>query len=152
GAAAKSQVPAIAAMLRKEMEETGAYKGADHVAGLFSALGGDGVPVLVHLIDDPKDAEHLRLWAISILERMAIDGRLGPKEIKMAVPSLVTALNDEDIRMHSPSVRTLGSIGTDAKAALPALITYFNTATGTGRVITAGAICKIDPKDQPRIE
>jgi HEAT repeat protein len=146
---AKSELAAVAQMIRKEISELGAASGHQAVAGAFSRFGTDGIPVLVQFIEQPKYKDDFRLWAVFTLELVV--GRTAKQKlgkVKDALPCLIKIVTEKDKDADFRAVSILGAIGPDAKPALPALTNYFKNETGTARVSAAGAICQIDPDNK----
>jgi len=76
----------------------------------LSACGSEAVSALTPLLN--KSDQEMRHTAISILTRMG-------NEAKVALPVLIDALKDPDLRPEAASA--IGAIGPDAKAAIAAL-------------------------------
>jgi HEAT repeat protein len=86
-------------------------KQIDFASLALSACGSEAVSALTPLLNQPN--RKMRFTAISILEKMG-------KEAKTALPFLIEAIKDPDLR--SISAAAIGNIGSDAKAAIPALV------------------------------
>jgi HEAT repeat protein len=126
-------------MLRLEAGETATRSGAAHAIGAFGPRAGVAVPALTRLLRQPE----LQAAALQALEALGIAAR-------PAVPDLV-----ELLRTSAPSseaslgaARTLGSIGAEARAALPHLRAILadaplNEATGRARKAAAQALQRI---------
>src|SRR5207302_10042966 len=71
-------------------------------------------PALIQALKHPQPP--VRLQAATVLLRM------GPTEMKAAIPGLIDLLDEPDVKLRLEAVHALGKIGAEAKAALPALV------------------------------
>jgi HEAT repeat protein len=111
----KKLVPTLIAASKDKDSQVGPAA-TDALAG----LGRDGVPALLAVLKDTESTAGLRNAAWAVVS-------LGPKA-KAAVPMLIKALKNDDVRVREAAVYALGSIGPDAKPAIPALVDLFGSS------------------------
>lgn len=110
----KDLIPVLLETL-KDNEEYGSGASVGTEAALaLRLIGREVVPVVVEVLKDKTSANARRNAAIALRDMGA--------EAKAALPSLITALKDDDPRVQAVVVQALRGFGSDAKAALPVLV------------------------------
>lgn len=136
------------------------------VAGALGAFGSDMIPVLKERLEDEKEDNRVRVAAVGALgnvgeeaipilietlrhEQLTIRSRAvdalaanGPKA-KPAVPALIKALEDEQVR--EKVAYALAQMGKEAKAAVPALIKTLQDQKPEVRRAAGSALSAIGP-------
>lgn len=100
----------------------------------------DALPQLVQALDDPQE---YHVYPGQIAQAIA---NIGPQ----AVPYLITALETENFRIREGVAKTLGEIGADAEAAIPALIEKLSDKDKRPHIY-ASALGNIGPKAIPAL-
>jgi HEAT repeat protein len=91
------------------------------------------------LTDDLKSANSpTRLHAVHALQEKQ-------KDVQVAVPALVGALEDEDPFVRRDAARALGKFGGAAREAVPALVAHLQDREPGVRKAATQALQKIDP-------
>jgi HEAT repeat protein len=113
---------------------------------VLSQLGGDAVPDLVRLIEDPKSSRRTRTFAMRSVHDIAT--YRGGKEANGAVTCLTGVVNGKDPELQKQAAETLGQIGPEAKASITTLEAFMRTFKRLKRLDVAHAILKIDASNQ----
>jgi len=122
----ESAMPALAELLK----DNDVYiRGA--AAEALERIGPKAVPVLVGALNYPEKAS--RLAALNTLTHLAPTAREAQTQETLAALTAALKDQDTDVRIHAASV--LGSIGTKARSALPAL---FEAAKDTSNLGSGG--------------
>ena len=96
-------------------------------------------PALLPLLKDPDPP--LRVDAARLL------ARLDPGRRSIAVSALIGAMTDREASY--PAMQTLASLGSDARAAVPALLTQLEDPDREFALASARALAAIDPQSAP---
>jgi HEAT repeat protein len=138
GPQAKEAVPVLIRLL-----QSGSEKDREAAAWAITTFGPEAkkeaVPVLIDILEDlcPK----YRAFGATEL------GNLGPTA-DSAVPALTRLLKDDNSEVRYDATEALRAIGAAAKSAVPALIPLLqDQGWYKTRVIAAGALAEIDPKN-----
>ncbi len=100
----------------------------------------DALPQLIQALDDPQEYHG---YPGPLAQAIA---NMGPQ----TVPYLITVLETENFRIREGVAKTLGEIGADAEAAIPALIEKLSEKEKRPHVY-ASALGKIGPKGIPAL-
>ena len=111
------------------------------------ALGSAAIPALIDGLTDP-DVQVRRNVALFLnVSAGTWNKSFGRKlDIRRCLQSLIAALKDTDARVRELAAQAIGSIGTDASAAVPALIVLLASSDEGSRNTACIALTAIGPR------
>lgn len=125
-----------ASELSAQIRKLASSKQPAAAANSLKRMGAPAIALLQSSVTNPKESLSFRQFAIAML---------GKLEVKSAVPTLTTALNDEQREIRLAALKSLAEIGTPSKTAVPELTKALEDGDEAVRAGAIAAIAAIGP-------
>jgi HEAT repeat protein len=140
GQRATNAIPALLALFPEGDVRLGNYAASALIKISRDTTEKKVLPFLLHRINDSPNAYTCSL-AMEILAQMK-------DEPDLAIPPLLEALGDTNEIIRNTAIHCLGDFGSEARAAIPKLISLTTDRNNEVRKLTTNALEKIDPSWQ----